>query len=102
MSFSQSSRNYHLEGSRLIAEVCSEDGNWAESTLDLNEFVGNNDGIFDLEGTGVFNSADRASWRLDGTTIISLLYRADNSFGEEQFLNLDNYVANENGVLVFR
>ncbi|KAH6603517.1 cop9 signalosome complex subunit 5 [Trichoderma cornu-damae] len=102
MSFSQSSRNYRLEGSRFIAEVCCEDGTWVDSVIDLNEYVGNNEGVFDLEGNNVFGSADQISWRLDGTTIITLLYKSDGTFGAEQFLNLDNYISNENGVLVFR
>ncbi|KAK5988335.1 hypothetical protein PT974_12485 [Cladobotryum mycophilum] len=102
MSFSQSSQNWRLEGSNLHAQVRRADGSWDDGVLDINEYVGNNDGEFDLNGSGVYNSADLQSWRLDGTTIITLLYKADGSFGSEQFLNLDDYVSNENGVLVFK
>lgn len=102
MAFSQSAQEFRLEGSLLIATVFNEGGELVESVLDINEYVGNNEGYFDFNGTGVFGSADENSWRLDGTTIITLLYRSDGSFAEEQFLNLDDYVANENGNLVFR
>ncbi|OPB46736.1 cyanovirin-N family protein [Trichoderma guizhouense] len=101
MSFFESSQNVRLEGSCLIADVACEDGSWTESVLDLNNHVGNNEGFFEIGGNGVFDSADQVSWRLDGTTIITLLYRSDGSFGEEQFLDLNQYVSNENGVLVF-
>ncbi|UKZ79474.1 hypothetical protein TrVFT333_007229 [Trichoderma virens FT-333] len=102
MSFVDSAQNYRLEGSELVAEVCRVDGSWVESRLDLNNHVGNNEGVFEIGGTGVYGSADGASWRLDGTTIITLLYLPDGSFGEEQFLDLNDYVSNEDGVLVFK
>lgn len=101
MAFSQSAQDFRLEGSCLIANVFCEDGSLVESVLDLNEYLGNNEGFFDFEGTGVFDSCDQTSWRLDGTTLISLLYLSDGSFGEEQFLNLDEFVSNQNGNLVF-
>ncbi|KAF4506545.1 hypothetical protein G6O67_006619 [Ophiocordyceps sinensis] len=101
MSFSQSSQNYRLEGSRLFAQVRRSDGSWADGELDINNHVGNNDGVFDLHGTGVYDSADHASWRLDGTTIVALLRKADGSLGEEQFLRLDDHVSNNDGTLEF-
>ncbi|KAL7935212.1 Cyanovirin-N [Trichoderma chlorosporum] len=102
MSFAESSQNYRLEGSFLVADVRRADGSWTESRIDLNEYVGNNEGNFEVGGTNVFDSADLTSWRLDGTTIITLLYRSDGSFGEEQFLDLNNHVSNEDGNLIFR
>ncbi|KAL7912168.1 Cyanovirin-N [Trichoderma velutinum] len=101
MSFFESSQNVRLEGNFLVADVCCEDGSWTESRLDLNNHVGNNEGVFEIGGNDVFDSADQVSWRLDGTNIITLLYTSDGGFGEEQFLDLNNYVSNENGVLVF-
>ncbi|KAL7945846.1 Cyanovirin-N [Trichoderma barbatum] len=102
MSFAESAQSYRLEGSHLIAEVSRADGSVVESVLDIDNHVGNNDGVFEIGGTGVFRSADQASWRLDGTTIITLLYRVDGSFGEEQFLNLNEHVSNQDGTLVFQ
>jgi hypothetical protein len=102
MAFSQSAQDFRLEGSLLIANIFDDDGNIFESVLDINEFVGNNDGYFDLNGSGFFDSVYEESSRLDGTTLITVLYREDGSVAEEQFLNLDDYIANENGSLVFR
>ncbi|KOS19092.1 Cyanovirin-N -like protein [Escovopsis weberi] len=102
MSFAESSQNWRLEGSVLCAQVRRADGSWDDGRLDLNEYVGNNDGEIEIGGRDIYNSADMASWRLDGTTVITLLYKRDGSFGPEQFLPLDKYVSNENGVLAWR
>lgn len=51
MSFQASSRDIFLEdGHILFANVCDRDGNWVESRIDLNEFIGNEDGWFMWDG----------------------------------------------------
>ncbi|KAL7917639.1 Cyanovirin-N [Trichoderma austrokoningii] len=101
MAFYQSAQGIRLEGSVLIATVATEAGDWVESTLDINEYIGNNDGVFEFGGSGIFDSVDVESWRLEGPMLITSMYRLDGSLAEEQFINLDDYIGNEDGVLVF-
>ncbi|KAH8123284.1 Cyanovirin-N, partial [Trichoderma asperelloides] len=101
MAFSQSAQDFRLDGSLLVATIATETGDWVESVLDINEYIGNNDGMFEFGGSGIFDSVDVESWRLEGPLLITALYRLDGSLAEEQFINLDDYIANDNGVLVF-
>lgn len=102
MAFSQSAQDFRLEGSLLIATVATASGDWVESVLDINEYIGNNDGFFEFGGRGIFDTVDMESWRLEGPVLITAMYRMDGSLAEEQFINLDDYIGNEDGVLVFK
>ncbi|KAM0264894.1 hypothetical protein ACHAQJ_000410 [Trichoderma viride] len=102
MAFSELAQDFRLEGSFLYANIFTDDGELVESALDINEYIGNNDGYFDFNGSGIFDSVDVESWRLEGSTLITALYRADGSLAEEQFLNLDDYIVIESGNLIFR
>lgn len=51
MSFYESSRNIWLEDGHILhAECAYGDDEWNESTIDLNDFVGNSDGWFVWNG----------------------------------------------------
>lgn len=51
MSFQASSRDIFLEdGHILFANVCDREGNWVESRIDLDRFIGNEDGWFMWDG----------------------------------------------------
>ncbi|KAG8413082.1 hypothetical protein J3459_015809 [Metarhizium acridum] len=51
MSFYESSKNIWLEDGHILHADCQDDdGNWNESTIDLNEFIGNSDGWFEWDG----------------------------------------------------
>lgn len=51
MSFYESSRNIWLEDGHILhAECAYGDDEWQESTIDLNDFVGNSDGWFVWNG----------------------------------------------------
>ncbi|EHK48655.1 uncharacterized protein TrAtP1_009561 [Trichoderma atroviride] len=101
MAFSQTAQDFRLDGSLLVATVATEAGDWVESVLDINEYIGNNDGFFEFGGSGIFDSVDVESWRLEGPLLITSLYRLDGSLAEEQVINLDDYIGNQDGVLVF-
>lgn len=55
MSFSASAQNFWLEGGHiLVANVADRDGNWVESRIDLNDFIGNEDGWFMWDGVSKY------------------------------------------------
>jgi hypothetical protein len=51
MSFQASAREFFLEdGHILFAIVADREENWVESRIDLNNFIGNEDGWFMWDG----------------------------------------------------
>jgi hypothetical protein len=55
MSFEASASNIFLEdGHILCASVADESGNWIDSRIDLNEFIGNEDGWFMWDGVSTY------------------------------------------------
>lgn len=101
MAFSQSAQDFRLDGSLLVATIATEAGDWVESVLDINEYIGNNDGFFEFGGRGFFDLLDTETLRLEGPFLYTSLYRLDGSLAEEQVINLDDYIANQDGNLVF-
>ncbi|KAJ1323282.1 CVNH domain-containing protein [Microdochium nivale] len=101
MSFSQSSQCYRLEGSTLFAMCQRSDGNLVDSQIDLDNYIGNSDGEFAVGGSGWFESADPAATRLDGTVVITLLKREDGQYGSDQFVDLDDWITNSDGQLMW-
>jgi hypothetical protein len=102
MAFSQIAQDFRLDGSLLVATVATEAGDWVESVLDINEYIGNNDGFFEFGGSGIFDAVDQESWRLEGPLLVTALYRLDGSLAEEQVVNLDDYILVQDGNLVFK
>lgn len=55
MSFQASAREIWLEnGNILVAIVADESGDWQESRIDLNDFIGNEDGWFMWDGVSKY------------------------------------------------
>ena len=55
MSFSASAQNFYLEDGHILrATVQDEGGNWQESAIDLDEFIGNEDGWFMWDGVSTY------------------------------------------------
>lgn len=51
MSFVATSQSFWLENGHILHAQCRDtDGNWKDSTIDLNQFIGNSDGWFVWDG----------------------------------------------------
>ncbi|KAK4063848.1 CVNH domain-containing protein [Trichoderma simmonsii] len=100
MSFSASAQNFWLEdGHILVATVADEEGNWNDSRIDLNDFIGNEDGWFMWDGVNFSESGNDI--RLEGTLLTAELPMRDGGYRERQGIQLDDRIANINGRLVF-
>ncbi|KAL7908236.1 Cyanovirin-N [Trichoderma velutinum] len=100
MSFSASANNIWLEdGHILVATVADEAGNWIDSRIDLNDFIGNEDGWFMWDGVNFAESANGI--RLEGTLLTAELPKRDGGYRERQGIQLDDRIANINGRLEF-
>ncbi|PNP50360.1 hypothetical protein THARTR1_08964 [Trichoderma harzianum] len=100
MSFSASAQNIWLEDDHiLVASVADEEGNWHESRIDLDNFIGNEDGWFMWDGVNFSASANGV--RLEGTLLTAELPMRDGGYRERQGIQLDDRIANINGRLEF-
>ncbi|KAI1803246.1 CNVH-domain-containing protein [Daldinia bambusicola] len=103
MAFSLTSKNIELRGSWLVAEVRRpEDGSWTFSRLNLNEHIGNNDGVFDVTMDRWHNTAQQWSVRLRGPILYARLRTIAGGYAEETCINLDLFVRNRDGNLEFQ
>ncbi|KAI1468165.1 CNVH-domain-containing protein [Daldinia caldariorum] len=103
MAFSLTSKNIELRGSWLVAEVRKpEDGSWTSSRLNLNEHIGNNDGVFDVTMDRWHNTAQEWSVHLRGPILYARLRTIAGGYAEETSINLDLFVRNRDGNLEFQ
>ncbi|KAL3466086.1 Cyanovirin-N [Aspergillus heterothallicus] len=101
MSFVQSSSNIRLEnGHILCATTRDRNGNPRESRVDLDKFIGNQDGWFMWDGVNFSHSARNI--RLEGTRLTADLPMRNGGYRERQGIELNDRVGNENGTLVFQ
>jgi len=102
MAFSKSSRSIRLEQNAdyrtctLVAECQVEDEVYRESRLELNKWIGNDDGTFDTQGENFIGSAH--ALELNGSRLRGLL---DDRIRHAAWAEIDlhEYVRNEGGVL---
>lgn len=84
MSFFETSRNVKLSASILEAQCLGEDGQFHNSSLDLNSVFGNTNGTFVHPGALWFDSASNVS--LDSRILQANLL---NDAGEKVFAQVD-------------
>ncbi|KAI1378137.1 hypothetical protein F4677DRAFT_36160 [Hypoxylon crocopeplum] len=101
MAFSLSSKQIELRGSWLCAITQKADTSWTYSKLDLNKYVGNDDGEFDITTGGWYESIKERSSCLDGTFLYAQLRTKEGSYAPETCINLNLFVGNLDGCLKF-
>ncbi|KAJ5851394.1 uncharacterized protein N7529_010779 [Penicillium soppii] len=104
MSFHQSATNIELEDDHILkATLRNEEGDEHDSTLNLNDVIGNNNGEFLWGGGGFKESADNISFELEGEGEPILRASLKDVEGEEHRadINLAERIGNNNGHLVF-
>ncbi|CAE6358175.1 unnamed protein product [Rhizoctonia solani] len=108
MSFADSASAESIrlaDGHWLVASLQDSEGNWHESTIDLDHFIGNIDGKLTW-GKTEFSQSTQNIW-LDtnyGPSLIILKgegQKEDESFGEEDALNLNEFIQNIEGKLEY-
>uniref|UniRef100_A0A1Y1KRI8 Cyanovirin-N domain-containing protein n=1 Tax=Photinus pyralis TaxID=7054 RepID=A0A1Y1KRI8_PHOPY len=100
MGFSRSSKNIELKSGHILAAECRDrEGNWHYSRLDLDQYIGNDDGHFvwydkDFSLTAINSSVNANILSAD-------LKKNDTSYRDNQRLDLDDHIVNEDGRLTF-
>ncbi|KNG91607.1 cyanovirin-N [Aspergillus nomiae NRRL 13137] len=105
MSFHLSAEDIEIRDNHILfALLRNEEGELQESEIDLDEFLGNNDGSFEWDGENFSGSAENVRFEIEGDGEVPVL-RAGlfNQNGEsvESDVNLSERVINENGAFVF-
>ncbi|KAF8684161.1 hypothetical protein RHS04_01587 [Rhizoctonia solani] len=105
MSFAESANPATIQladGHYLVAELQDSEGNWHQSSIDLDRFIGNIDGKLTW-GEVDFSQSTKNVW-LDTTFAPSLILlkgegrcEGDESYAEEDALNLNEFIQNVEG-----
>ncbi|KAL4724742.1 hypothetical protein ACLX1H_008187 [Fusarium chlamydosporum] len=105
VNFHESSTNIRLEdGHILVAECGNGEGEYVESTLDLDYYIGNNDGAFEWGGEGFSGSAEDISFDIegaDGVPVLRAMLNPVDGDPVEANVNLAECIGNDCGTLVF-
>ncbi|CAE6514406.1 unnamed protein product [Rhizoctonia solani] len=105
MSFAQSASPPTIQladGHYLVAELQDSEGNWHQSSIDLNDFIGNIDGKLTW-GEKNFSESTKNIW-LDTNYAPSLVLlkgegmkEGDEEYAEEDSINLNDFISNIEG-----
>ncbi|KAF9351213.1 hypothetical protein BGX34_000733 [Mortierella sp. NVP85] len=101
MSFQLSSTDIHLVDGHILTASCEGGGGWHHATLDLNDFLGNKDGVFDVHSANFSHTAESVSIIVsqDKVTLVASLRKWDGSLNPTQHLDLSKYIVNDSGAL---
>jgi hypothetical protein len=86
-----------LDGTVLTAACRESTGAWMKCQMDLNHWLGNNDGVFDWQGEN-FNSTAK-DLRLEDATLSARLQTRENTWLEAS-VDLSHHLTNEDGHLM--
>ncbi|KAK4464388.1 Cyanovirin-N [Cladorrhinum samala] len=88
------------DGHILRARLKTEDGGEHDSEIDLNQYIGNNNGNFDWGGVNFSHSAQNISFSIEGADGVPVL-RAELADAEGNYhardINLSECIGNNNG-----
>ncbi|KDN43346.1 hypothetical protein RSAG8_06130, partial [Rhizoctonia solani AG-8 WAC10335] len=109
MSFAQSANPSTIQladGHYLVAELQDSEGNWHQSSIDLNEYIGNIDGKLTW-GESNFSESTQNIW-LDTAHAPSLILlkgegmkEGDEAYASEDSINLNEFITNNEGKLEY-
>ncbi|KAK3817668.1 MAG: Cyanovirin-N [Benniella sp.] len=103
MSFQETSKNINLVDDHILSASCQgEDGSWQDSSIDLDHFLGNNDGSFNWDGKDFSQSAGGAIIQEhEGKLSLVCVLRQNNYEWKEASIDLSDRIYNSNGNLVY-
>ncbi|BCR84439.1 CVNH domain-containing protein [Aspergillus chevalieri] len=106
MSFHLTGQQIRVEDNHiLVASLQNEDGEWIDSSIDLDQFVGNDNGNFQWDGQGFSQTASNVHFAIEGDADVPVL-RGDLKDLEGNWnsrdLNLSERVENVNGQFQFQ
>ncbi|KAB8273729.1 Cyanovirin-N [Aspergillus minisclerotigenes] len=104
-NFYESARNVGVEGGVLFAELRTVDGEWVPAHIDLNEFIGNDDGQFVWEEPNFSETAGEVEFNFEGDDNVPILraqLRTREGNWVQADINLGERLINSNGQFEFQ
>ncbi|RYP44602.1 hypothetical protein DL768_008951 [Monosporascus sp. mg162] len=104
MSFHISAEDITVDGHILRARLRNEGGDNVDAEINLDDYIGNNDGRFEWGGNGFSQTAEDIRFGIEGGGEVPVLRaRLQNLEGEfvDADLNLAERISNEDGRFVF-
>lgn len=101
MSFSKSSHTITLSSDSLLSAKCRTcDGEWQDSSIRLNDFLGNEDGAFQLGDRDFSLTAkDAVVEQTEDCTVLKACLRKRDGTWQDASVELDAFISNHNGEL---
>ncbi|KAK3817783.1 MAG: Cyanovirin-N [Benniella sp.] len=104
MSFQLTSKNIRLVDNHILAASCqTREGGWQDASIDLNGYIGNEDGYFSLNQTNFAQSAEDV--KIDSSTekvsLVASLRRRNDQWNASQTFDLTELIENDDGTLRF-
>ncbi|KAF8538624.1 Cyanovirin-N [Trichophaea hybrida] len=101
-NFHTSAHDIELKhGHKLKCKLRNSSGNVVESSIDLDEIIGNSDGWFKWDSANFSKSARNISLKEGGKKLEADLPTADGGYRERQGIMLSDRIENRDGNLVF-
>ncbi|EYE93684.1 CVNH domain-containing protein [Aspergillus ruber CBS 135680] len=106
MSFHLTGQDIRVEDNHiLIASLQNEEGDYIESSIDLNQFIGNDNGNFQWDGENFSDTAQNVHFAIEGGADVPVLrgeLRDLEGNWDSRDLNLAERVVNNNGQFEFQ
>ncbi|SPQ24158.1 ce873441-0667-47a3-bfba-aa72120037ea [Thermothielavioides terrestris] len=105
MSFHTSAQDIRVDGGHMLrARLRKVNGEEVDAEIDLNAFIGNNDGSFEWGGENFSKSAESISFAVEGGASVPVLranLRNRNGESVPANINLAERIENKDGAFVF-
>ena len=105
MSFHLSAEDIRIEDNHILrARLRNENGDWEEAELDLDQYLGNRDGMIHWDGQAFSRSAENVTFSIEGGGQVPVLRTFLRSIEGEEFsrdVNLAERIQNQNGRFVY-
>lgn len=101
MSFHLSAEDIRVEDNHILrARLRKEDGEWVDAEMDLNEYIGNENGMIHWDGQNFSLSAEDVTFHIEGGAQVPVLRTHLRSRDGEAFsrdVNLAERIGNNDG-----
>ncbi|KAF9351214.1 hypothetical protein BGX34_000734 [Mortierella sp. NVP85] len=104
MSFQLTSKDIRLVDSHILAASCqTREGEWQDASIDLNGYIGNDDGYFSLNQTNFAQSAEdvKIESSTDKVSLLASLRCRNDQWNATQTFDLTDLIENDDGTLRF-
>ncbi|KAE9975381.1 hypothetical protein EG328_003220 [Venturia inaequalis] len=105
MSFALSAENVRVDDGHILrASLRNGNGDLVDAEIDLNQFVGNENGNFSWSGQNFYGSCQNCSFSVEGGAAVPVLraeLRDQDGNFQPRDINLAERIGNNNGQFVF-